>query len=453
MTILILVLLGLVGALCAAFALPLARYIERHPEVLVAAVFLVYLYSATMTEGASLAVSLGGMNVFPLDLLCPLMLLFAFPFYYGKLKYGFSKQDIELLILLAWAMVLGWNFLAGCREFGLQAATNGFRGYLYVICIAIYTASLSVSDVWPKVEKLIFAAAAGLVLIALAGYSDGDLSRAGRPLSSNETMVLLEAFVVAAVAFAAGRLKPFYFMVSLSLLPMILLLQHRSVWVVTACAIFGLYWTLPALRSLLLKILLIGGIVGTVAAFAFTGDAIFKALDESTEEAFSDESTMSWRYVGWLSLLTGEQMDSVKEVAIGNSFGSGWGRTFKGSDGRTIEIENVKPHNYYIQTLLRGGVVGLGLLLVMYCRFLRLRRADMPANPVYSSASKALFVTALCQLVYYLPYDADTAQAVFLGLAISAVRQSRMQWQAEVNRISAPEPSALHKGSTRLQTT
>lgn len=95
---------------------------------------------------------------------------------------------------------------------------------------------------------------------------------------------------------------------------------------------------------------------------------------------------------------------------IGEPFGSGW------DSGR-----EVSPHNYYIQTLLRTGLLGLAALLAVFGRTLvQLRRAMYrESGGIYHALLFAMMVT---QLVYYLPYGVHPEHGIILGIAISLAR-------------------------------
>jgi len=418
----ILVCVGAFLLLCGVLAVPAIRFIEYRPEFLIAAVFAVFVASAAVGGDEVLSFAVGGLRLYPFDLLCPVLLGLSLPFLFFRLKYGFSRNDAALLLLLGWAALLGWNYLYGIREFGLQTATNGFRAYFYVICIAIFTATLPSYRVWSVVEKATLFSAFILVAIALVGWSDGDLSRRGRPLASDEALILIQAFAVGAVAFSRGRLRAGFFLGCLIFLPVLLVLQHRSVWVVALAVLAMLYFYLPALRGVMNTALIVGGIAFSVLVFGFFGESIFLALTASYGEALSEDSTFVWRVLGWQSLLTGQHMDTVSEALTGNPFGSGWLRTFTGSDGVTVVTTEVMPHNYYVQTLLRSGAIGLVFLLLLYWRLLRATIRESRREGAGAVMAMALAMILVSQLLYYIPYRADPIQAVFIGCAIGMLR-------------------------------
>lgn len=434
-----LTLLIAVGLVSLVFVLPFIRVNESRPQYLLLCVILIVLYDASLGHSFALILPLGPINVFPMDIICPLLLAFAFPVIYGKIKAGFSARDWALVFLLVWTCTLVLNFMQGVVEFGIQPATNGFRAYLYTVSIALYLATRPSGQIWSFLERAAPWVALALILSAAVGYLDGDFSREGRPLSSGETMVLLQALIIMAFVFLEKRLSYFWFPVFLTAGPFVLLLQHRSVWMVGIIASAIIFCLIPRIRSWMVGFSVLVVILGSVAAFGFFGDKLFVAFKESTQEAVSDESTLLWRYLGWKSLLTGEQMDSLQEVALGNAFGTGWDRTIVGADGVPRFVE-VMPHNYFIQTLLRSGVIGLLAFMCMYYHlivslFRSLRREDFGSL----SPTAPLFIIITTQLVYFLPYGAEPLQAMFIGCAIAVVGQS-------TNFARRPVSTALETG-------
>jgi len=425
-----LALFGLIGAaflgLVLCFSLPSVRYLERTPSIVIGVIVLLYVLSTLYPGDMLPPLPLGGFSVFPMDILSMVLVGLAFPRYYFFIKNGFGKKEKPLLLLLIWAAVLALNFVFGILEFDIQNATNEFRNFLYVVCVGLYVASLDLKKLWPLIERSWLWGAFGLCIIAIVGFSDGDLSHAGRPLTATGTLFLLQAFVVALFAYKRGSLSRMKMLLCFGLLPLILILQHRSVWVVTACS-FGLIALLvPSLRAMIVKWGTIGGVFFTILISVFFGERIYEALVDSYEEAFSERSTFSWRIQGWLSLLTGEHMDSPREILLGNTFGTGYAREFIGSDGQRIEVEEASPHNFYIQVLLRSGTIGLVVFLALHYSLMRklYRMARMEADTRF--VSLCLLVILFGQCVFFIPYGFNAVSAMFLGFSIAGLRKPEL---------------------------
>ena len=77
------------------------------------------------------------------------------------------------------------------------------------------------------------------------------------------------------------------------------------------------------------------------------------------------------------------------------------------------------PHNYYIQTLLRSGALGLVVFLAtFYLVLTRLFRGFMSHQGVMMPVVP-IYVITLCLLLYFIPYGADPLQGLYVGFAIS----------------------------------
>ncbi len=428
-----LVILFVLACLGALLVIPVVRILENRPILLLWVLVLIFVASSLFDSGLLPAVNLGGISINAIDVVAPILLCLAFPFVFFRLRDGFGRKDVVLLILLLWSSAVGLNYILGVREFGLQAATNEFRGYFYIICTATYVASLNIARVWMNVEKLFLFGVSCLTVIAIIGFMDGDFSRGGgRPIDAAHTLFILQVLLIAIFIHSRGDLHPYSIPFLVTLFPLLIVLQHRSVWVVMITSFALVLWLLPSLRSALIKWGVIGTVVFGGLCTVLFGATIFEALSDSYEEAVSSSldtsagagtSTFSWRVQGWIGLLTGEQMDSVREVLIGNPFGTGYDRITLTSDGVPV-ARTESPHNFYVQTLLRGGALGLLALIALYGILFRglLQHAkkDEAAHPILL----CMAVIIASQLVYYLVYGSDYIQAIFLGSAIAWLRDS-----------------------------
>ena len=176
-------------------------------------------------------------------------------------------------------------------------------------------------------------------------------------------------------------------------------------------------------KSGLIGVVVVGGLSGVVF-----GATIFEALKDSYDEAASmgtsqKTNTFLWRIQGWSSLLTGSQMDSVQDLLIGNPFGSGWERTVLTSDG-VEEVRTESPHNFYVQTFLRGGVLGFLAFLALHIMLLKKMCFRARVDPELRPFLLCLTVLIASQMIYYIPYGSDYIQAIFLGSGIAWLRHS-----------------------------
>ena len=424
-----LIIVCVLAGIALLLVVPLIRLLESRPLLSLCLLVMIFVVNSFFY---SISFDWGGININVIDVIGPLLLCLTFPFVFARLRDGCGRHDVLLLLLLLWSSVLGLNYILGLREFGLQVATNEFRPYFYMICIALYVASLDISRVWRKLEKLVLFAAFCLSIVAIIGFVDGNFSREDRPISSSHALFMLQALLIAIFMHHRGQLRPWLIPLVVALLPLLIVLQHRSVWIVAIISLALVLWLLPSLRTALIQWGVIGTVVcGGLCVLVF-GATILEALTESYADAAASaqdptggdgSSTFAWRVQGWTDLLTGEHMDSPRQLLIGNPFGSGYARITLTSDG-VKQVRSESPHNLYVQTLLRAGALGLLVFVALHGMLLRglLQRAkrDVATRPFLM----CMAVLVASQLVYYLVYGSDYIQAIFLGSAIGWLRHS-----------------------------
>lgn len=430
---LILILL-LVAALAVFIGFQYITLLERKPQWLITACLLVFLYTSISPDLTLPSISFGGVNVFFYDILAGLALLFSFPKIYFLLKDGFDRLDLPLLLITGFFAVVLINFLAGIREFGLQTSANEFRSYLYYMSVMFYGATIRFTEKdWISFRKLWLFVTYGLFVIAGVGYMDGDLSRAGRPLNSEATLFTLQAGIMLLFVFGNSRqLSIFHYPILIGFLPLILLLQHRSVWVVSLLSLAMAFILLPKIRKSMLQLTAISIVLGVVVLFSLFSEEVIEAIQVSYKEATTmasgkGTSTFMWRVSGWKQFLGGDQLDSFRELILGNPFGTGWSREMVTSSGAVAEI-NVQPHNFYIQTLLRSGLIGLFLLVWLHIHLLRrFLHFGKSKHGVFDCFAVLVFSL----IVFYLVYGSNIAHSLIMGLGVALLRGYQKQAQVE----------------------
>lgn len=161
-----------------------------------------------------------------------------------------------------------------------------------------------------------------------------------------------------------------------------------------------------------------------------------RSLGTSAVSAFETrETTVTWRFESWQALLTGDYLSGPTEYAIGKPFGAGYDRYI------SVGEVNISPHNFYVQTLLRAGALGLAALLYFYAvSVTRLRRFKAFAQGK-SLFARLMYVLLLTQLVYFLAYAPSYEQGVLLGIAASLVTaplRRREAAKVRMEEISSP---------------
>ena len=335
---------------------------------------------------------------------------------------------------LLFGAVIALSFILGLQEFGKAAGTD-FRNYFYVWACALYFLSFRLNeDQVTQIIKIWFFFTALLIGLACLRWAaelmgmpiasswrgTGDVAPF-RVLPSNATLFLVDSLMILTYILTT-RVANRWVWVSVPLLiAAILVLQHRSVWIAAAAGLIALYVVFPGkIRVKMAQYTVAAAFLLGAPAVVLIGygklDTLINNVETSAVTATDlEKGTAGGRIYGWRQLLL--QMEPGDYV-IGKPFGSGYER---------YEFPNVRwkatwdPHNFYIQTLLRGGIIGLGLLLAIYFVTLRRLLADKDVSGRLYLPPRLLFVLLVAQLAYMAAYRMPFEQAIWLGLAISIV--------------------------------
>lgn len=210
----------------------------------------------------------------------------------------------------------------------------------------------------------------------------------------------------------------------------VVVLQHRSVWLSTLVALAILAVLARRARPVLLKQ------AGLLAVFVplFLGIAIAAGMDtkpltesiaKSTETAVKGEGTVDAREMSWQALLAGYNRAQTIDKVLGAPMGSGYLRFTGGIYDPRVQFS---PHNFYIQVLLRGGILGAVLLVIALCvaAWRALRSARRTGNAVSHWLAATVFMSA----AFFIPYGAFVPTGLAIGLA-----------QARIGRDDPPAPT------------
>lgn len=333
-----------------------------------------------------------------------------------------SLDRTQLLVLALFAGVV-YSAARGTGVFALDTALNEARQPLRYYAAAFYFSTLvptrSVVSSLGRMWLWGAAALSGLVLLrwgALAGgFATGWLASPGdlvRVINSDEALFLLQAGVIAVgvmvVRSARGRIP----LALGGLLLLIIGLQHRTVWValVVVLGVLGLR-NVQLGRRVAIATGLIALVVATLLMTVFADD-LGGAGGELTSSA-TNQATFEWRLEGWEQLVIVEGPNTVHDVLVGKPFGSGWQRRVFG-----IEID-VAPHNWYLETYLRVGLIGLGVFLAL---LLQLGRRALWLGRDRRVEVEVVLALLLTQAVYYLTYSPSAVQGIITGVCIAVLR-------------------------------
>jgi hypothetical protein len=400
-------------AVAVGLALLLLDVLIRREAVAVGLVLLLVVVDAAL-PGDLTSVTVGGLRVSAADVGYALVAAAAVARFLHLRRTPAGQQ---LLVLLAGVLLL--SLLRGAAE-SVPSAFNEFRSYLAYIAAAAYAATARVDVTTREAigRTWLWAGGAMAVLVSVRwtarfagvgiGPVDATYDAAIRALSGPETMMLANCAIVALLPALDGERRPVSErQLGVLLLVMTIILNRRTVWVVLAVVLLAMVLRNPVIGRRLTAAAVIG-----VAAFAVVVPFLPGASGEDAPavQTATDTGTFEWRLEGWMNLIDGGPDEPV-EVAVGQPFGRGYAREVEG------QLLESTPHNFYIQTYLRSGVIGvLALLGVAGYAAVRIhggRKVDGLLG------SETLLVLLLAQAVWFLTWGPSPEQGLLLGLAVA----------------------------------
>lgn len=403
-----------VGAL---LGLALVEVVIRRSDVGAALIFVV-LVLREATPHIDLAVLTSPVRVDPNDLVVIILLTASV----ARLLRAKRLAPVNWLLIAFLALVF-WSIARGADPNGIPAAVAEGRKYLQFGSALLYFSTVEFRpDLFDRIGRLwlVFAAALCSITVArwignAAGMTSGFFAgySSVRVIPAAMTLIVSQAAIIA-FPLLLRRDRLLTRLITPTLLAFVLLLQHRTVWITTAAGIVYLLWRERALAKRALTVLAVA--VGIVGALSFTiFDDPENQLGEQLASSSQSTGTLEWRYQGWTALIEGSGPSNTEEVLTGLPFGSGWTRTL--APGRVVDVS---PHNFYLETFLRLGALGLFLLVAVYFMSLRATtRVDRYQRPTALISPTILHVVVAIQLMFYITYSPDFAQAMLLGLAAS----------------------------------
>jgi len=370
-----------------------------------------------------------GIYLYPGDLVFMLVALVAF----SRLLFA---KDVpgRFPAWLIFGAVIALSFVLGLREFGKAAGTD-FRNYFYVWACALYFLTFRLDEVRvTQIIKIWFVFTGLLIGLAClrwaaelmgmpiaSSWRGTGASAEFRVLPSNAALFFTNSLLILTYILTTRAAKRWVWISVPILIAAILILQHRSVWIAAAAGLLALYVVFPGkvrmkmAQYTVAASFLLGAPTVVLVAYGKL-DTLMNTVSTSAASATDlERGTAGGRIYGWHQLLLQMQ---PRDYIIGKPFGSGYER---------YEFPNVRwkatwdPHNFYIQTLLRSGVIGLGLLLAIYFGTLRRLLADKDVSGRLYLPPRLMFVLLVAQLAYMAAYRMPYEQAIWVGLAISIV--------------------------------
>lgn len=392
----------------ALAVLALIVTLARRPIVIVYAILGAHGWD--VLAGGMPSLSVMGVAVGPSELVH----MIAFGAGLLRARRGPNRWQLALLGALALVFV---GALRGYVMLG-DAAMLGFRAELYYLVPAFFVSTLPASAITSIVAAIVrFGVAMAVVAlsrwVALAlgvpwvaafantGYAIERVINSGAALAVAFALVAVVQRAVGSGAIQRFRLRSVA--AAAVLIGVVVMAQHRSVWVATLTMLGLLFVRLP--RRLHLKIAVMAAVVAAVAAIELSGFGDTGAVAESLTQAATNAGTWEWRLERWDAVWATHTARGWEAILFGSGYGYSW---VSGEVG----VWEASPHNGFLQVAVRLGLVGAVLVFGVYGYVLRV----VAARAQGSGAVAWLWIVGT--LVYFLPYSGSPMTGVVLGAAL-----------------------------------
>jgi O-Antigen ligase len=320
------------------------------------------------------------------------------------------------------------SVVRGTLAFGIVPSVAEFRLYLAFATGALYFATFPPSDrVNDRIGRIWLATSIPMMILVCLRWMDNlagiELGVPAEQFGADAAIRVLNGPYTFFLAHAAVITIPFWQLrderarkltwFGALLMLFVLLLNRRTVWLTV---LVGIAVILLRNRRLRRPVAL------TVAGAAIvTAGILFLAGPETGREdapfaaSATNTSTLEWRVEGW-SLLVASWSENPAEWFVGQPFGSGFTRSIG------LSKEQSEPHNFYVTTLLRTGVVGMLALVALTGGLLRALWPNRAQGDGLLAPSVFPALLAM-QLVWFITWTPGMEQGIITGLAVALAAQ------------------------------
>jgi hypothetical protein len=356
-----------------------------------------------------LLANVAGTSVYPEDLIAGYLLVSGMSSLRLVNRALASKAGLFLLLIA----VAAFSLARGLQRFPLGEAINEARAPIYIIAVSIWILSRAQRPGFhTDLSKYLSLLGWGLTVVFIfhagrygLGASDsfvqvtsiGTEAQTGRPLVSGQALALSLAALYRLALGGRGANAGWLWLV------IVLVAQHRSVWVAVIAAMIVLFfYATGPVRARLTMAAMAGAVVVIVGSVAGAFDSIFAEL----ARAATDDRTLTGRTFAWAELVSQHNALGWFVRLLGQPFGTGYYRV----NVRGV-VELFQPHNWFVVMYLRIGAVGLLAMLAILARaFMRNIRARRVVQLVWLTAV----------VVYCLAYPLAWYLAPFLAVCLVA---------------------------------
>ncbi len=424
----ILILAGAV-AFCLICAAACLRWEAIAIPVLISAVVEVHL-------GLDLGWQLDFTSIYPIDLIVLAAALAATIRQITGVERG-AASLIWLLTLACWALALA----RGMSAYGPVDALIGFRKFLYVAVLGLYVLSFPINSrdilrffvMW-ALAAVLLSLYATLVMIDSSfslrieeQFISNYIFANERALPAVGALFIAQAALVGLSLSLRDQHLPWRIL-AVALLPLVVVLYHRTVWVAVLAGIFVLLIADPRRGMRMLPMLMLIGIVSIFSLLlmsSFGLDVVARSLRDAVLEPLDySASSIGWRVEGWQVLVSRAFGEGPLRILFGAGFGVDYVRRIGWS---TVAYS---PHNLYVEIFLTAGLLGLMPFLWFFSH--TLYRAFIDTDYTLRT-TRIVLLSSL--MIFGLSYNFNYEQGLLLGM-LGALwqRQSRAETAMQPHR-------------------
>lgn len=367
-----------------------------------------------------------GLQIYPNDVISLFVLLSALA---GCFYRPIPVYRSAFLVWLALGGTIMLSFIVGLAEYGRYAGTE-VRPFFYIWVAGLYCcmADFDEADLRRMGRWCLWTSYAivGIALYLWAAVQAGWVSRTElfgdegnavlRPVGSHGVFFVATVAMVQTMAWLRGTGTARSGWHAAALLAFVLILQHRSVWIATLAGLLLVMVFerrhLPRRFPLLLAFVGVTTLGVSIATWLGHFDELGRQLVQSTVSMTDSGGTFAARIDGWVRLFESWVEGSLRVLLLGFPFGKGYLRYY---NGQLIEFA---PHNFYLDLLLRVGIVGLLLFIVATVMAIVVSWRSRAGSEADYLIKRGLAVGLVASLFYYVAYHSYYVLGAATGIAL-----------------------------------
>lgn len=330
----------------------------------------------------------------------------------------------ELLVFASW---LALEVVRNLGVYGLSAFGEFRVRYLVLVVIPYALVFVATREQMLRLARwvvVLFLAVplACAPLIAVLARQNGSQ----RTYSASVSMGLFLGLILLLELKRSGQLSvptPLAVLASLGVAALVLSDAHRSVWIaiVVVGLVLAILGRMPFGRTAPIVIMICVALILVASSGWQSFFTTYEFVLDRSQALIRplDDGTAAWRLWVWKA-----NLETLRDNPIlGHGFGGYWNAYVPELGG----IVEVAPHNLYVQTAVKTGIVGLVILLLFFRRMFQMLTRGRRILPSEDGLYEPLILFALAglfsTLAFGMGYPLDIYGLLSTGLGLAAAAQ------------------------------